>query len=76
MAKPVTKRESLTCSQLARRWGVSVNRVRQLVESDALNGTFTIPACGRFGKVVKIPLATVLEAESRWQVTETTDHDH
>lgn len=72
MAKPVTKRESLTRGQLGRRWGVSVNRVRQLIESGELCGTFSIPSCGRFGKVVKIPLASVLEAERRWQIAGTT----
>lgn len=57
---------TLTVGQLARRWGVSAERIRRLVEAGHLPDTFTIPSAGRYGAIIKIPMATVLAAESTW----------
>jgi hypothetical protein len=59
---------ALTVGQLAKRWGVSADRVRQLVQSGRLPGAFTIPSAGRYGATVKIPLATITQAEEDWAV--------
>jgi hypothetical protein len=59
----------LTVGQLARRWGVSADRVRRLVEGGHLPGAFTIPSAGRYAATVKIPLATVVQFETEvWAV--------
>jgi hypothetical protein len=61
--------DALTVGQLARRWGVSADRVRQLVQSGRLPGAFTIPSAGRFGATVKIPLASIARVEAEdWAV--------
>ena len=40
-----------------------------MVAEGRLPGTFTIPSAGRYGAVVKIPLATVLQVENEdWAV--------
>jgi hypothetical protein len=60
---------TLTVGQLARRWGVSVDRVRQLVLTGQLPGAFAIPSAGRYGATLKIPLATVIQVETEdWAV--------
>jgi hypothetical protein len=56
--------QALTIGQLARRWGVGVERIRQLVHSGLLPGAFTIPSAGRYGATLKIPLATVIQVET------------
>src|SRR4051794_10652702 len=69
MARPATPCQALTTGQLARRWGVGVDRVRQLVLGGLLPGAFTIPSAGRYGATVKIPLATVLQLETEgWAI--------
>lgn len=62
--------EALTPGQLARRWGLAVDRVRQLIETGRLPGAFKVPAAGRYGEVVKIPLATVIHAEKDWAIVQ------
>lgn len=70
MPRPQTKTAALTIGQLARRWAVTVDRVRQLVDQGLLPGAFRIPAAGRFGEAIKIPLDTVLYCEQeRWLVS-------
>jgi excisionase family DNA binding protein len=54
----------LTVGQLARRWGVGRDHVRQLINDGRLPGVFTIPSAGRYGAAVKIPLASVVQAET------------
>jgi len=68
MPPPRTKCEAVSIGQLAKRWGVSANRVRGLVETGQLPGAFKVPSVGRYGAAVKIPLATVLQAEQDWAV--------
>lgn len=68
MPKPRTERVFFTRGQLARRWGVSVDRVCQLIEAGQLEGVFEIPSVEGFGKVVKIPLESVKAAERSWSV--------
>jgi hypothetical protein len=60
--------EALSIGQLAKRWGVSANRIRGLVEAGQLPGAFKVPSVGRYGAAVKIPLATVVQAEQDWAV--------
>ncbi len=69
MSRSKTTAEAHSVGQLARRWGVSVERVRQLIRDGHLPETFTIPASGRFGAIVKIPLSTVLIVEQEWTVS-------
>jgi hypothetical protein len=57
--------QALTVGQLAKRWGISTNRVRQLVEGGYLPGVFMIPSAGRYGTTLKIPLATVIQVERK-----------
>jgi len=68
MPKARTQRNALTRGQLARRWGVSVARVRQLIDSGRLGSVFEIPAVDGFGKVLKIPIESVKAAERDWSV--------
>jgi hypothetical protein len=68
MPRAATSCQSLSVGQLARRWGVSADRVRKLVSSGQLPGAFTIPSAGRYGAAVKVPLATVLQVEEGWAV--------
>jgi hypothetical protein len=58
----------MTVGQLAHRWGISTDRVRQLVQSGQLPGAFTIPSAGRYAATLKIPLATVIQAEEDWAI--------
>lgn len=59
-------RPSLSVGQLAKRWGVSVERIKRLVDAGKLPGSFTIPSAGRYGKAVRIPAKTVRRAEADW----------
>ena len=69
MPRSPSQPQTLTVGQLARRWGVSVDRVRGLVEGGHLPGAFTIPSAGRYGATLKIPLATVIQVEAEdWAV--------
>jgi hypothetical protein len=68
MARPQTQLEALSPGQLAKRWGLGVDRVRQLVTSGHIPGAFRIPAAGRYGETIKIPLAAVLEREQEWAI--------
>ena len=42
--------------------------LRKLVEQGKLPGSFKVPSAGRFGETVRIPLATVLQAEEEWAI--------
>lgn len=64
MSRAGTPCLTLTIGQLAKRWGVSAARIRQLVEAGQLPGAFQIPSAGRYGAVTKIPLAIVMEVET------------
>jgi hypothetical protein len=68
MARGRPPLQTLSVGQLARRWGVSVDRVRQMVAGGLLAGSFTIPSAGRYGTTLRIPLDTVLRAEEDWAV--------
>ena len=69
MPRPQAECQTLTVGQLARRWGVGADRIRQLVEGGFLAGAFTIPSAGRYGATLKIPLAAVIQVETEdWAV--------
>ena len=70
MPRAPSKSETLSPGQLAQRWGIGVDRVRGLVECGQLPGAFEIPSSGRYGKAVRIPLATVMEVEHSWAVVQ------
>jgi hypothetical protein len=61
-------RGALSIGQLAKRWRLSPTRVRGLVDSGLLPGSFAVPAAGRYGKAIRIPLSAVLQAEEKWTV--------
>lgn len=71
MPRTRTSAEALTPGQLARRWGIAVDRVRRLIHSGQLPGTFLIPSSGRYGEAVRIPLVTILQAEQAWTIAPT-----
>ena len=66
MPRSPTQLEALTPGQLAKRWGIGVDRARSLVESGLIPGAFRIPSVGKYGETIKIPLAAVLEREREW----------
>jgi hypothetical protein len=68
MPRPKTKLEVLTPGQLARRWGLGIDRVRRLIQTGRLPGAFKVPSAGRYGETVRIPLAAVLQAEKEWAI--------
>jgi hypothetical protein len=68
MPRSAKQLEALSIGQLARRWGVSPDRVRGLVETGQLPGAFEVPSVGRYGAAIKIPLATVVQAEQDWAI--------
>ncbi len=69
MPRPKTQVEAFTPGQLAKRWGIGVDRVRALVDAGRLTGAFRIPSAGKYGEAVKIPADTVERAEQDWQVS-------
>jgi len=73
MARSATQRGALSVGQLARRWGLGADRVRRLVESGLLPGSFTVPSAGRYGEAVRIPLSAILQAEEDWAVAPSDD---
>lgn len=73
MSHSKTTVAALSVGQLARRWAVSAARIRQLVRDGHLAEAFTIPASGRYGAIVKIPLSTVLAVEKAWAVVPPQD---
>lgn len=56
----------MTVGQLAKRWGVGRDRIMALLVDSELPGAFVIPSAGRRAETLKIPFATVLDAETRW----------
>jgi hypothetical protein len=68
MPRPRTQPEVLSPGQLAKRWGLGVDRVRRLVENGQLPGAFKVPAAGRYGEAIRIPLAAVVQAEQDWAI--------
>ena len=69
MPRPQTQPDALSPGQLARRWGLAVDRVRRLIESGHVPGAFKIPAAGRYGETIRIPLAAVLQAVREWAIS-------
>jgi hypothetical protein len=59
----------LTVGQLAKRWSVSIARIRQLIDNGLLPGAFRIPSAGRYGETLKIPLDTITAVERLWAAT-------
>ena len=70
MVRIKAQREAVSIGQLAKRWGIGTARVRQLINSGFLPGTVAIPSAGRNGEVVRIPLTDVIDAETRWKITQ------
>ena len=68
MPPKTTNSDTLTVGQLAKRWGVSPERVRRLIGEGLLPGAFRIPSAGRYAETIKIPLPTIVQAESHWAV--------
>ena len=67
--KPIsTQRDVLSVGQLARRWGLGVDRVRRLIESGLLPGAFRVPLSGKYGEAIRFPLSTVPKAEEQWAI--------
>lgn len=62
------RRSSLTIGQLAARWSVSPERIRQLIDAGFVSGAFRIPSSGRFGETIKIPLSVIEATETEWQI--------
>ena len=71
MPRSPTQLEALSIGQLAKRWGVSADRVRGLVKTGQLPGSFKVPSVGGYGEAVKVPLATVIQAEQDWAIAPT-----
>ncbi|MFV2068268.1 MAG: helix-turn-helix domain-containing protein [Pirellulales bacterium] len=68
MKKNSTQPHAYSVCQVAKRWGISPDRVRQLIDAGRLPGTFRIPSAGRFGMALRIPAETVFQAEREWEV--------
>lgn len=68
MTNRITEATVLSIGQLAKRWSVTPERVRRLVEAGHLAGAFRIPSAGRFGETMKIPLEVVRRAETDWSI--------
>jgi hypothetical protein len=66
MPRLKTQSEVLTIGQLAKRLGIGRDHARALVDKNIIRDAFTIPSAGRFGKAVRIPLASVLQAQREW----------
>lgn len=70
MSNNTKVRSALSIGQLAKRWGISADRVRRLIDSGALPEAFKLPSAGRYGSAIRIPLAAIVKAESRWRMSE------
>ncbi|MAT67956.1 MAG: hypothetical protein CMJ58_00350 [Planctomycetaceae bacterium] len=68
MPRPARTPQTLSIGQLAQRWGVGPERIRQLIESGRLPGAFAIPSSGRYGQAVRIPLSDVTASEEKWSL--------
>jgi hypothetical protein len=66
MPRPKTQRETLTIGQLAKIWGIGRDHAQRLVDAGAIPEVFRIPAAGRYGEAVRIPLASVLLVQQEW----------
>jgi hypothetical protein len=62
------QRSAFSLGQLAARWGIGVDRVRQLVETGELEGAFRLPSAGKYSCTIRIPLESVELAESAWAI--------
>lgn len=72
MPRQKTVTIALSIGQLAKRWSVAENRIRELIDAGQLSGAFKIPSAGRYGETIKIPLDSILRAECDWAVTPST----
>jgi hypothetical protein len=73
MPRPQMQLGALSPGQLAKRWGLAVDRVRRLIEIGRLPGAFKVPAAGRYGETIRIPMASVVQAEQEWAIDPTGD---
>ena len=47
MPRPRTQLDALSPGQLAKRWGLAVDRVRRLIKNGHVPGAFKVPAAGQ-----------------------------
>ncbi len=59
--------KSLSVGQLARRWRISVDRLRCLVEAGQIEA-FQIPSAGRYGESTRILVRSIRRAERIWAI--------
>jgi hypothetical protein len=70
MPRSVTQSEAITIGQLAKRWGIGVDRARSLVvDEGVIPGAFKIPSSGCYGETIKIPISSVLCMEQEWAIS-------
>lgn len=60
--------QALTITELAKRWSVSRERVKAMIEQGRIIGAFVLPSAGRFGRAIKIPMSAVISVEENWQI--------
>ena len=65
--KKLGKSGSVSVGKLANRWGVSVDRIRSLIQKGLLEA-FEIPSSGRFGQTIRISVRAVRQAELHWRL--------
>ena len=68
MLEKKIKAQTMSIGQIAKRWGVSRERVRQLVERGLIPDAFCIPSSGRYGETIKVPIASVEQVEDGWRL--------
>ena len=71
MSERNDERECLSIGQLARRWGVSPERIKQLIAAGKLGGSFKVPSAGRYGAAIRIPMDHIRLAERQWLISAT-----
>ena len=69
MPRHSSSRTTYSIGQLAKRWGVSAERIRHLIRAGKLSGCFEIPSAGKYGRAIRIPIQSVCEVEAIWGMT-------
>lgn len=63
MPRDTVEVQTFSVGQLARRWRVDRARVHALIRAGKLEA-FTLPSAGRFGAVLRVPVAAVVTLET------------
>lgn len=58
----------MTIAQLARRWSVSRQGIRAMIDHGRIPGAFRVPSVGRYGASIRIPEDEIVELEKRWEI--------